>query len=143
MTATTGRFENQLKRCRALLSILIVVCLSSVARAQQTSSDKPQLETHRIHILRVNEPIKIDGRLDEPAWSQAEPAADFRQEIPTEGAPGSEKTEVRVLYDAKNIYIGIRAFDSEPKKINARELVRDSSFSNDDKIEVLLDTAAL
>lgn len=95
---------------------------------------------HRIRILRVTDPIKIDGRLDEPAWSQAEAATDFRQESPTEGAPASERTEVRVLYDSRNVYIGIRAFDSEPAKINARDLVRDSTFDTDDRVEIVFDT---
>src|SRR5207244_5686531 len=69
-----------------------------------------------------------------------QPATDFRQERPTEGAPASERTEVRVLFDDKNIYFGIRAFDSEAAHINARDLVRDSNFPNDDKVEILLDT---
>ncbi len=47
---------------------------------------------------------------------------------------------MRVLFDDRNIYFGIRAFDSDATHINARELVRDASFSNDDKIEILLDT---
>ena len=94
----------------------------------------------RIRILPVSDPIKIDGRLDEPAWSQAEAATDFRQESPTEGAPASERTEVRVLYDSKNIYIGVRAFDSEPTKVNARDFARDSSFETDDRVEIILDT---
>src|SRR5262245_22096970 len=95
---------------------------------------------HRIQILRISEAIKIDGHLDEPAWAQADAATDFREESPTEGAPASEKTEVRVLHDSKNVYIGIRAFDSEPAKINARDLVRDSTFDTDERIEIILDT---
>src|SRR5262249_61429691 len=114
-----------------------VISHNSTPKNPESSVDnKPQQTTtaaqsadgkraHRIEILRVSDPIKIDGRLDEPEWSQAEAATDFRQESPIEGAPASEKTEVRVLYDNKNIYIGIRAFDSEPSKINARDLVRD------------------
>jgi hypothetical protein len=97
-------------------------------------------EIRRIRVLRVTEPIKIDGRLDESAWAQAEAATDFRMENPKEGAPASERTEVRVLFDEKNIYFGVRAFDSEPDKINARELTRDATFVNDDKIEILIDT---
>ena len=103
----------------------------------QSSGDNA---THRIRILAVTDPIKIDGRLDEAAWSQAQAATDFRQESPTEGAPASERTEVRALYDSKNVYIGIRAFDSEPTKINARDLVRDSTFDTDDRVEIILDT---
>src|SRR5215510_11063836 len=96
--------------------------------------------TRRIRVLNTKEPIKIDGRLDEPGWSQAEVATDFRQREPNEGEPASEKTEVRLLFDDKNLYVGVHAFDSEPSRINSRELVRDATFSNDDKVEILLDT---
>ena len=48
-------------------------------------------------------------------------AAEFLQREPTEGAPASERTEVRVLFDDRNIYFGIRAFDSDAAHINARE----------------------
>src|SRR5215210_6649361 len=96
--------------------------------------------TRRIRVLRIKDPIEIDGRLDEPPWSQAEVATDFRQQEPNEGEPASEKTEVRLLFDDKNLYVGVHAFDSEPSRINSRELVRDASFSNDDKVEILLDT---
>jgi Domain of unknown function (DUF5916)/Carbohydrate family 9 binding domain-like len=97
-------------------------------------------ETGRIRAIRISEPIKIDGCLDELAWSAAIAATDFRQQEPNQGTPASEKTEVRVVFDDRNLYIGIRAFDSDPANINARELVRDASFSNDDKVEILLDT---
>ncbi|MGH9872976.1 MAG: DUF5916 domain-containing protein [Pyrinomonadaceae bacterium] len=97
-------------------------------------------DTLRIRALHVSEPIKIDGTLDETAWSQAEAITDFRQQEPNEGTPATEKTEVRLLFDQKTLYIGIHAFDSEPAHINARELVRDATFANDDKIEILLDT---
>src|SRR5215218_9404940 len=110
---------------------------SQLARPQAGSQE---LGPHSIRIRRVTEPIQIEGRLDEPAWSEADVAADFRQQEPNEGTPASEKTEVRVLFDEKNLYVGIHAFDSEPARINSRELVRDASFSNDDKVEILLDT---
>src|SRR5690349_4554372 len=99
------------------MGLLLGLCPIVVPQTTTTSDG-----SHRIRILRITEPIKIDGRLDEPAWSQAEAATDFRQESPTEGAPASEKTEVRVLYDSKNVYLGIRAYDSEPAKIKARDL---------------------
>ena len=47
---------------------------------------------------------------------------------------------MRVLFDDRNLYVGIRAFDSDPANIKARELVRDASFDNDDQIEIVLDT---
>jgi Carbohydrate family 9 binding domain-like len=91
-------------------------------------------------VRRTTDPIKIDGRLDEPAWSEAAIAADFRQQEPNEGAPASETTEVRILFDDKNFYVAIHAFDSDPQHTNSRELVRDAIFSNYDKVEILLDT---
>lgn len=94
----------------------------------------------RIATVRVNEAIRIDAVLDENAWNSAEAITEFRQQEPNEGEPASERTEIRVLFDEKYLYFGIRAFDSEPARVNARELVRDASFSNDDKVEILLDT---
>src|SRR5207253_10217399 len=113
---------------------------SSVALRQDPPPLQEDSRARRIRALRISEPIKIDGRFDEPAWAAAEAATDFRQQEPSEGVAASENTEVRVLYDDKNLYIGIHAFDSEPSRINARELVRDAGFSNDDKVDILLDT---
>ena len=123
--------------------------ISIVSYAQQppsklnTPNAAPTQESEgprRIRAQRINEAIKVDGVLDEPVWSSAQPATDFRQESPDEGAPASERTEVRVLFDEKNIYFGIHAFDSDAKHINARELVRDAPFVNDDRVEIILDT---
>jgi hypothetical protein len=72
--------------------------------------------------------------------SEAIAATDFGNRSPTKVRLLRKKTEVRVLFDDRNLYIGIHAFDSDPANINARELVRDASFSNDDKVEILLDT---
>src|SRR3989454_2761493 len=156
MTKASRRFGDSLERLRAplMLGLGLTVC-GLVSEAQQPSTkENPQQAgiatsaqlpressgSRRVQVVRVTDKIKIDGLLDEPAWSLAQPATDFLQQQPTEGEPASEKTEIRCLFDAKNIYFAIRAFDSEPTKINARELVRDASFSNDDKVEILLDT---
>lgn len=155
MTIALKRFENRLKRFRALIVFLNLTLFAIATQAQQPSTKSnsqppptatpaqlPQDDTEpqRIQAVRVTDAIKIDGFLDEPIWSTAEPATDFRQETPTEGAPASEKTEVRVLYDDKNLYLGIRAFDSDAAHLNARDLVRDSLFATDDRIEIILDT---
>ena len=155
MTRALRRFDNELKRLRALVVALNVILCAIIGTAQQPSTGKntqqsksatptPMSQTNdgarRILAIHTTDAIKIDGLLDEPVWSTAGPATDFRQETPTEGALASEKTEVRVLYDSKNLYFGIRAFDNDPDKINARDLVRDSLFDTDDRIEIILDT---
>ncbi|MHB9030928.1 MAG: carbohydrate binding family 9 domain-containing protein, partial [Candidatus Latescibacterota bacterium] len=88
----------------------------------------------------VREPIRLDGSLTESAWQDADPAADFIQRELTEGAPPSEKTEVRILYDEENLYIGVKCFDSEPDKILRREMNRDSELQDDDNFAVVIDT---
>lgn len=121
-----------------LLLFLLILSIASISGAsiygQATSTE------NKARISRAGGEIKIDGVLDEESWRTAEVITNFRQQEPNEGAEASERTEVRVLFDDKNLYIGIRAFDSEAGKTNARELVRDASFSNDDKVEILLDT---
>ena len=156
MTKAWRRGENRFERLGARLMLgLSVAIFSIITQAQQTStreirqqptsatftqSQQDNSGSRRIRAIRVEDEIKIDGLLNESAWVLAQPAADFLQEQPNEGEPASEKTEVRVLFDDKNLYIGIQAFDSDAAHINARELVRDAEFSNDDTVAILLDT---
>ncbi len=150
MSQISKLFDRRSERFRAqiafALSLNLIVTVSNAQQPASKVNTTNSVSTQgsegprRIQAQRISEAIKVDGVLDEPAWSSAQPATDFRQERPIEGAAASERTEVRVLFDDKNIYVGIRAFDSDAAHINARELVRDASFSNDDKIEILLDT---
>src|SRR2546422_3662313 len=154
MTFAARRFDNRLKRFRALMLALSITLFAIFVQAQQTSTKdraqntpakpaqlpSPSSGLRRIQAVRITDGLKIDGLLDEPAWSLAQPATEFLQQQPAEGAPASERTEVRVLFDDKNIYFGIRAFDSDAAHINARERVRDADFSNDDTIAIILDT---
>ncbi len=74
--------------------------------------------------LLVKPPV-IDGRLDDEAWRrQGEWSGDFRQQIPTEGAPPSKPTELKILYDDSNVYMAIRAHD-DPEKVHRYPARRD------------------
>ena len=90
----------------------------------------------------TEEPIVLDGALKEVAWDFAEPAADFIQTEPLQGTPASERTEVRILFDAKNLYIGVICFDSHPERIVAKSLRVDFTPSEEDTFEILLDPFA-
>jgi hypothetical protein len=65
----------------------------------------------RPHVIatRTAKPPVIDGRLDDPVWQTAPPSDDFVQHFPDEGAPATERTTVRVLYDDRNVYVGVDA----------------------------------
>lgn len=82
---------------------------------------------------------KIDGRLDEEAWEQTLPISDFIQRNPQEGEPATERTVVRVLYDDAALYVGVRAYDSEPDKIVGR-LTRRDEYSESDWVIVSIDS---
>ena len=69
---------------------------------------------------RVEQAPKLDGSLNDPAWLTAPAIGDFRQQEPAEGQPATEKTEVRILYDKHDVYIGIVCFDSDSSKIVAK-----------------------
>lgn len=118
-----------------------LLCCGSLApvaaRAQQRT---PPASASRITAVRAAEPIVLDGVLTEDSWSKAEPASRFLQQDPQEGAPASESTEVRVLFDTRHIYIGVLCLDSDPSGLRATELRRDNNLDNDDIFEVVLDT---
>ena len=82
----------------------------------------------------------VDGRVIDEAWSAVEPHTTFTQQDPNEGAPATERTEVRVLFDKSNVYIGIICFDSEPNKIIVNQSRRDADISETDSVIVVFDT---
>ena len=74
--------------------------------------------------------IRVDGRLEEAAWSRAVPTTDFVQKEPVEGAPPSERTEVRFVYDDGGLYVGARMSSSQGRGgIQAPLGRRDSPYS--------------
>jgi hypothetical protein len=87
----------------------------------------------------ISEEIRMDGRLDEPAWKSATPIGDLVQVLPKEGEKPSERTEVRVLVDSNALYFGITCFNRAPSSIIATQLTRDADLSVDDNITVVLD----
>jgi hypothetical protein len=99
-----------------------------------------QSRTPSIRAVRIDGSLVIDGLLTEADWTRAEAATEFLQKDPQEGAPASEATEVRVLYDARHVYFGVVCRDTEPSGVRATELRRDNQLGNDDIFELILDT---
>jgi len=82
---------------------------------------------------------KIDGNFHIEEWYSAEVITDFIQTEPIEGIKASESTKAYILYDDKNLYIGVQCFDREPSKI-AAQLDRRDNISNSDYIAIFFDT---
>lgn len=92
-----------------------------------------------IRAVFTDTPPVIDGIVNEKVWSKAAIIDKLYQREPKPGEPVSEKTEFYFLYDHNNIYVGIHCFD-DPKGITAKELARDISLGDDDRVQVILDT---
>ena len=71
--------------------------------------------------------MRIDGKLDEPLYTTVQPASDFIQMEPSGGQVATEKTEVWVSFDRDNLYVGFRAWESQPDRMIANEMRRDSN----------------
>ncbi|MFL5567117.1 MAG: DUF5916 domain-containing protein, partial [Gemmatimonadaceae bacterium] len=95
--------------------------------------------------LRQGE-VTVDGRLDDAAWAAAQPITDLIQSFPDEGKPPTQKTELRILYDASAIYIGARMYDSlGAAGVRSALARRDQVMNGDnnltsDKISIVFDT---
>ncbi len=83
--------------------------------------------------------IKLDGEFNETVWEHVPSVGDFLQREPKDGAPASFKTEVKVVYDASNIYVAVFAHDPEPSRIIGLRTRRDSS-SPSDWIRIFIDS---
>ena len=113
----------------------------TAASAQAVQIDHDAIRATRIvTAVRVTEAIAVDGQLSEPAWEQAVPATDFIQKFPNNGAPSTERTEVRFLYDDDNLYVGVICFDSEPDKLVIKDLREDFELNATDAVQIVIDS---
>jgi hypothetical protein len=117
---------------------LLLGFTSSAPLALGQSADRPSLRAGRID-AEETAPV-VDGLVTEAIWSKVEPASAFIQQQPDEGQPSSERTEVRVLHDHRNLYIGIVCFDSEPDRIVVTQGRRDADLTDTDSVQIILDT---
>ncbi len=92
-----------------------------------------------VRIPRFEEPVKIDGVLDEPVWSRAAMLTGFSQYRPVDGRPAEDSTAVLVWYAPDAIYFGIRAFERHGAVVRATLADRDN-IDSDDNVAILLDT---
>lgn len=81
---------------------------------------------------------EIDGLMNDSCWTQVEWKGDFIQSEPYENKAPSQQTAFKILYDDNNLYVFIRAFDTEPDKIS-RRISRRDNFDGD-LVEINIDS---
>ena len=95
---------------------------------------------YRAEAYRTYQSIEIDGDFSETDWQHAKPINQFVQTEPDEGVPITESTEVRILYDEKNIYFGFTCSSAHRDNIVANEMRRDAEdLRENDNVFILLD----
>ena len=141
-----------------LVAIVVLACGPTPATAQNAASgrvagapdtrERPGLPTlddrgrATIRAIKLVDGIRLDGQLDEPVYQAVPPITGFIQQLPDEGAPATEKTEVWIMFDDANIYVGGRAWDSAPpSEWVANEMQRDTrQLRDNDSFWVVFDT---
>lgn len=121
-------------RARILVAAPLGACLA-------TAVDARGADGHGMPVVqaeRTRTPIAVDGRLDEEAWDRAPVQTVFRQRNPDEGAPATEATELRILYDDDAVYVGVRLHDREAGRI-VRQLSRRDVVAEADSFSLFLD----
>jgi hypothetical protein len=94
-----------------------------------------------IRAVRIDQPLRIDGRLDEEIYGTVAPAGGFIMQEPREGDEASEKTDVWVLFDGENLYIAARCWDDHPERWVVTELRRDNNnIIDNENFSVAFDT---
>jgi len=97
-------------------------------------------QTRNLFAVKTTTPPKIDGSLDDLAWSTAPVASDFIQNFPKAGEVASVRSEVKILYDNTAIYIGAMLFD-DPSLIRRQLTARDDEQQSDvDYFSIFFDT---
>jgi hypothetical protein len=104
------------------------------------SSVWAQEEVRIARAKRVDVAPVIDGDLGDGVWQAVDPIDNFVQAEPVEGQPPSERTEVRIIYDDKTLYLSVMNYDSEPAGILVTDSRRDSDLGETDSFQVILDT---
>ena len=125
------------------LAALAVAFTAAAARADEPF-DIRRIDPESFKTIAARLPAgqapRMDGRLDDEVWRLAPASGNFVQREPDFGAPATERTEFRILYDARTLYVGVWAFDSDPAGISASELKRDSNLGKGDQVKIAIDT---
>jgi hypothetical protein len=116
--------------------LFLLLILSSLLIKAQNSNPY-----QNFNISFLEEAPIIDGTiLEEALWNQVLPISDLKQIKPNYGAPASEKTEIRVAYTLKTLYVAVVCYDSAPEKIVVSDSRRDADLNDDDSFLFIIDT---
>jgi hypothetical protein len=113
-----------------------MLAVAPLALAQQNGT----VPLRELRTTRLAELPTIDGFVTEALWQDLDIATDFIQQNPDEGEISAERTEIRIGFDERSLYIGIICFDSQPENIVVTQNRRDAELDDTDSVQIILDT---
>jgi len=119
------------------LLIALLFFISFIAEAKSGVKKEIPQRTYTTKMLVGLAPT-IDGKGDGAVWQQVEWSDDFIQREPNEDSLPSQKTSFKILYDDNNVYVLIRAYDTNPGKIVTRMARRDDQQG--DMVGIFIDS---
>jgi len=117
------------------ISLFFVTNLISLLAIAQPNANIQQ--EFQLTIQPTKIPIKLDGILDEPAWNTVEAVSQFYKKFPNDIGAAKKQTEVKYLFDDKNIYFAFKVYDSGTAII--KSLKRDIGHDGNDGVAIVLD----
>ena len=121
--------------CKVALAV-VAVSLFSPALLESAAAAR----SLTVQNLENEAEVVLDGQVTDRAWTEVEPYTGFTQQNPIEGAPASERTEVRLLLGERMLYVGIILFDSDPSQILVTDSRRDGQLNETDSVQIIFDT---
>jgi hypothetical protein len=131
--------------------VFILFCLCGVLSAYAQNTEKYSLSkdstvnrlagTNRVYFAsRIDKRPKIDGKLYDACWETGSWSGGFVQQLPSQGKKPSQETEIKILYDNSNLYIGFKCYDKGPGEIRPILTRRDESVGNGDVVGIAFDS---
>jgi hypothetical protein len=108
------------------------------AEARALRPPLPRVSEISARAVRAERAPVIDGRSDDAVWSLAPVMSDFRQFDPAENVAPTFRTEARIAFDDRYLYVLVRAFDPHPDSLVSLLSRRDVKTASD-QIKIIVD----
>jgi len=123
----------------SLSAFSLWIAASTPARASEPALPRePALQAQR---LMAGEVLPLDGSLDHPAWTRAQPFSGFVVKEPRAGEKSPYDTTVRILFDDQALYFGVQALDPDIATVRAPIVRHDNVLRTQDFLAIYIDTA--
>jgi hypothetical protein len=129
-------------KLRAIVFVTIICTpFISVAQNSQNITMPDTKERPTVAISGLETAPTLDGEvINDPIWLNITPLAGLTQTQPNSGQPASEKTEIRITYDATTFYLSVVCYDSNPELLVVSDARRDADLDNTDAFLFIIDT---